>query len=102
MLAHKMSSHSFHFCIEGGQRCDGKLTLEKVYKFVTGMGYEPLHGHSQAPVIEFREDPPGFLPTSNTCANILNMRYSLTNRYSAEELIVKFNYAFMNAYFGVP
>ena len=53
-----MSSHSFHFCIEGGQRCDGKLILEKVYKFVTGMGYEPLLGYSQAPVIEFREDPP--------------------------------------------
>ena len=92
----------FWYIISGGKRMDGNMRLEDILQFWTGCRYPPLLGFSIKPCIEFQENPAGFLPTANTCANVLRLpRPSPTDgEKESEYYFKKFDLAFCQKYFG--
>ena len=92
-----------------GQR--GSITLGHILQFVTGTDEEPPLGFGVAPCIEFVEAASHgtnshtecpFLPTANTCANILYLprRAKDVLLPSEEQLFNLYDLAFANAFFG--
>jgi hypothetical protein len=88
----------------GGKR--GNVTLEHILQFVSATDQEPPLGFSTKPSIVFPSSTTSgawsFIPTSNTCANMLNLpcptsEIPLPNE---EKLFEVYDMAFCNAYFG--
>ena len=65
---------------------------------------EPTLGFAMTPSIKFHEFTKPFLPTANTCINVLTLPYgSITIPLPCDEkLFEMFDEAFLNAYFGNP
>ena len=76
------------------------LTLGHMLQFVCGTDEEPVFARS--PKIEFVEFYTYFLPTANTCINVLNFPHATTTESlpSDEVLFNLYDYAFSSSYFG--
>ncbi|CAB3980212.1 leucine-rich repeat-containing DDB_G0290503 isoform X1 [Paramuricea clavata] len=88
----------------GGKR--GNVTLEHILQFVSGTDQEPLLGFCTKPSIVFPSSTSSgawsFIPTSNTCANVLHLPCP-SNQIplpTEEKLFEVYDMAFCNAYFG--
>ena len=88
----------------GGKR--GNITLEHILQFVSGTDQEPPLGFFTKPSIVFPSSTTSsawsFIPTSNTCANVLHLPCP-TNEIklpAEEKLFEVYDMAFCNAYFG--
>lgn len=88
----------------GGKR--GNVSLEHILQFVSGTDEEPPLGFHTKPSIVFSSAVASsawsFLPTSNTCANVLHLPCP-TNEVplpNEEKLFEVYDMAFSNAYFG--
>ena len=90
----------FLFLISGGHR--GTIALPDILRFATGGENEPILGFSIQPSIAFVEAVKGFVPTANTCINLLQLpRPTLSLPLPAsEELFNVYDFAFANAFFG--
>ena len=84
----------------GGRR--GDVTLNKVLKFTTGAEEEPVLGFVMNPSIQFVKSI-SFLPTANTCINRLNLSTPDADMAMPTDdvLFNLFDYAFLNAFFGL-
>lgn len=82
---------------------NGRVTLEQILRFVTGMTWEPMFGYGISPSIQFTEVDgiQKLLPTSSTCANILYMPYILTQIPNENYLFEKWDEAYISDFFGV-
>jgi hypothetical protein len=80
----------------------GTLTLGRILEFVCGTDEEPVLGFAKSPEIHFFEVDESFLPTANTCVNVLNLPHaSITKSLPSDEVLFRlYDYAFANAYFG--
>ena len=86
--------------ITGGR--SGKVYLASILKFVLGTEKEPLLGFKMHPSFFIKTNKNNFLPSSNTCVNLLNLarataEYNLPNE---KILFHLYDYAFVNQYFG--
>ena len=86
--------------ITGGRA--GKVNLSSILKFVTGTEKEPLLGFKMHLKFFIKTNKNNFLPSSNTCVNLLNLsrptaEYNLPNEKTLFHL---YDYAFVNQYFG--
>ena len=86
--------------ITGGRR--GKVNLASILKFVTVTENEPLLGFKMHPSFFIKINKNNFLPSTNTCVNLLNLarataEYNLSNEKTLFHL---HDYAFVNQYFG--
>ena len=88
----------------GGKR--GNITLEHILQFVSGTDQEPPLGFFTKPSIVFPSPTTlsawSFVPTANTCANVLHLPCP-TNEIQLppeEKLFEVYDMAFCNAYFG--
>ena len=89
-------------CILGGRR--GDITLGHILQFATSTDEEPMLGFAMPPSIKFHEFTKSFLPTANTCINVLTLPHgSITIPLPCDEkLFEMFDEAFLNPYFGNP
>lgn len=95
--------NSTQFAFPGGRR--GNLTLQHILQFTTGGDEEPILGYKMPPSIIFVHPIKNcFLPSANTCINCLKLpRGSLNIPLPSEEVLHNlYDYAFSNAYFGLP
>ena len=78
------------------------MSLNDVVKFATGTEEEPILGFALHPSILFVEAG-SFIPTANTCINRLNLpRPSVSiSLPSKDELFNLYDYAFLNAFYGM-
>ena len=92
------------FYFVAGRRLNGGISLNTILQFITGSYNEPLLGFSIKPKIEFAENPSGFLPTANTCANLLKLPRVAVNEKPKEaaEVFGIYDHAFAQKYFGLP
>lgn len=88
----------------GGKR--GNVTLEHILQFTTAADEEPVLGFVKKPSIHFTpatsESIWSFIPTANTCSNVLHLPCPETNMTlpSEKKLFEVYDMAFCNAYFG--
>lgn len=88
----------------GGCRGDTRIiSLGDILSFVSGCDEEPVLGFTVHPSIHFSEVVDTYLPTSNTCVNVLNLaRPSTLEHVPTEETLFKmYDYAFANNYYGL-
>lgn len=84
----------------------GNVTLEHILQFVSGTDEEPALGFSTKPSVVFPTSPSSsvwsFIPTSNTCANVLHLPCPAhdISLPGEENLFEVYDMAFCNAYFG--
>ena len=90
----------FLFLISGGHR--GTIALPDILRFATGAENEPILGFSIHPSIAFVEAQKGFVPTANTCINLLQLPRATPRlpKPAPEELFNVYDLAFANAFFG--
>ena len=86
--------------ITGGRA--GKVNLSSILKFVTGTEKEPLLGFKMHLKFFIKTNKNNFLPSSNTCVNLLKLsrataEYNLPNEKTLFHL---YDYAFVNQYLG--
>lgn len=90
--------------VAAGRRGTNKvtLTLGHILQFVCGTDEEPCLGFAKLPEIQFVEVDQSFLPTANTCVNVLYLpRPTATNAVPTDEvLFTLYDYSFANSYFG--
>lgn len=91
--------------VAAGRRVSGSLTLNlgHILQFVCGTDEEPILGFVRSPEINFIECCDAFLPTANTCVNILNLPFPSHSKSlpTDEVLFLLYDHAFGNSYFGV-
>ena len=95
--------HTPYWFFSGGLR-EG-ITLEKIFRFITGCDSEPVVGFTIRPSVEYCEME-SFLPRSSTCTNTLYlplpMGEGLVKHLPPKpELYSKYDIAFVNDYFGL-
>lgn len=81
----------------------GDIKLEWILRFGTATDEEPLLGFKLAPKIRFTEMTNSFLPTANTCINVITIPYASNNTQqlpAAEVLFALYDEAFSSAHFG--
>jgi len=85
----------------GGRR--GSITLNHILKFATGAEDEPVLGFVLKPSIEFVEVASSFIPTANTCINLMKLPRPTpsTPVLPDNELFSLYDYAFSNSYYGM-
>ena len=89
-----------------GQRLEGHISLEDILEFTTCSSEEPVLGFEPHPEIQFREADSSvkwsFLPTSQTCANILFLPVASyqVQKPSDVDLFEVYDHAFGSKYFG--
>ena len=90
----------FFFIISGGYR--GTIALADILRFATGAENEPILGFAIQPSIAFVEAMNGFVPTANTCVNLLQLPRPTANLPlpAPEVLFNMYDFAFANAFFG--
>ena len=78
------------------------ITLGHILQFVCGTDEELVLGFAKSPGILFVPIDIAFLPTGNTCINILNLPYpsETVTLPSGEALFNLYDYAFSSAFFG--
>lgn len=81
------------------------VSLQHILEFVTGASEEPVLGFCQHPSIIFvkvREDL-SFIPTANTCRNSMTLPRPTheTSLPADDQLFSLYDYAFLNAYYGL-
>lgn len=91
--------------VDAGKRENGsfQITLGMILQFCCGADEEPLLGFVKSPEICFQEYYHSFLPTANTCINVLNLPYaSVTTVLPCDEQLFKlYDYSFASEYFGL-
>lgn len=91
--------------VAAGRRVSGTTTIDlgHVLQFVCGTDEEPVLGFVKSPEINFIECVSAFIPTANTCINVLNLPCpSLTKNLPNDEvLFLLFDHAFGSSYFGI-
>ena len=90
--------------VSAGRRAMGSvnLTLGHILQFVCGTDEEPVLGFAKSPEIRFVPFDEGFLPTANTCINVLNLpcASATVSLPSDDELFNLYDYAFSSSFFG--
>lgn len=91
--------------VSAGRREAGSvtLTLGHILQFVCGTDEEPMLGFAKCPEIHFVEYHNAYLPSANTCINVLNLpRPSITSNLPPDEVLFNlYDYSFGSAYFGI-
>ena len=91
----------FFFYNIAGRR--GDIKLEYILQFATSSDEEPLTGSQLAPKIRFCEVTTSFLPTANTCINVMTLPYaspSSTPLPPDNDLFDLYDEAYASVYFG--
>lgn len=91
--------------VAAGRRVSGNNTLNlgPVLQFVCGTDEEPTLGFVLSPEINFIECGDSFMPTANTCINVLNLPIpSYSKQLPGDEFLFNlYDLAFSSSYFGV-
>ena len=91
--------------VHAGQREMGSvtITLGHILQFVCGTDEEPVLGFARSPKIRFVQFQESFIPTANTCINVLNLPYpTVMNRLPSDDDLFKlYDHAFVSLYFGI-
>lgn len=91
--------------VAAGRRVSGNNTLNlgHVLQFVCGTDEEPTLGFVLSPEINFIECGDAFMPTANTCINVLNLPIpSYSKQLPGDEFLFNLHdLAFSSSYFGV-
>ncbi|KAL5008215.1 hypothetical protein ScPMuIL_013796 [Solemya velum] len=84
----------------GRRRC---VTLGKVLQFTTSSEEEPVLGFELHPSIVFHGVDESFIPTANTCINVMRMPRPTVHMQLPEEakLFELYDYAFSNTFYGL-
>ena len=98
-----MSTYLFYCYFLGGRR--GAVSLENILEFETGASEEPVLNFEPSPSIEFHpvRDDLSYVPTANACGNVLKLPRPSPEREMLpdHELFALYDYAFLNAYYGL-